>query len=132
MKITPTSGLSPDEIELLIAEAASAAGRDQHIKELINLRNRLDSLLRNAQRTFREVASLLTPDEREDAQHVFESCANAAQSEDEDEIKSALTKIERIAMMLTMAMLNAPGGGGDSTPGAHAGKDKHDPAFERF
>src|SRR5205085_7778043 len=46
MQITPTSGLTPDEIDLLIAEAASAAGRDQRTKELIALRNRLDSLTR--------------------------------------------------------------------------------------
>src|SRR5256885_15322133 len=55
MKITPTSGLSPDEIDLLISEAASAESRDQRTKELISLRNRLDSLLRNTQSTFREV-----------------------------------------------------------------------------
>src|ERR1041384_8789903 len=130
MKITPTSGLSPDEIERLIAEAASAAGRDQHIKELINLRNRLDSLQRNAQRTFREVASLLTPDEREDAQHVFEASTSALQTEDEDESKGALVEIERIAMLLTMTLLNTPGLGDSNTNQTR--KDGKDPAFERF
>src|SRR5256885_2593953 len=68
MQITPTSGLTPDEIDTLITEAANSAKRDQHTKEIINQRNKLDSLLRNAQRTFREVAAILTPDEREDAQ----------------------------------------------------------------
>ncbi|PYS90313.1 MAG: molecular chaperone DnaK [Acidobacteria bacterium] len=133
MKITPTSGLTPDEIDMLITEAANSASRDQRAKELIGLRNKLDSLMRNAQRTFREVAAVLTPDEREDVQHVFESGAVAAQSEDEDEIKGALTEIERVAMFLTTALLNSPGLGDSNTPSApNGGKDAKDPAFERF
>ncbi|HYX40821.1 MAG TPA: Hsp70 family protein, partial [Pyrinomonadaceae bacterium] len=133
MKITPTSGLTPDEIDMLIAEAANSASRDQRAKELIALRNKLDSLTRNAQRTFREVAAVLTPDEREDAQHVFESCAAAAQSEDEDEVRGALTEIERIAMLLTTTLLNSPGlGDSSASPAPNGGKDAKDSAFERF
>jgi len=133
MKITPTSGLTPDEIDMLITEAANSASRDQHAKELIALRNKLDSLLRNAQRTFREVAAVLTPDEREDAQHVFEACTSALQTEDEDEIKGALTEIERIAMLLTMTLLNTPGLGDSNTNHTpKGGEDAKDPAFERF
>src|ERR687885_286742 len=55
MQITPTSGLTPDEIELLISEAASATKRDQELKEIIARRNRLDSLTRNAQKVYREI-----------------------------------------------------------------------------
>ncbi len=132
MKITPTSGLTPDEIDVLISEAASAANRDQHAKELISLRNRLDSLTRNAQRTLREVGSVLTPDERDDAQQVFEECTAAAQSEDEDELRRVLTQVERVATVLTTAMLNAPPGMnvGRTTPAN--GQDASDPNYERY
>ncbi len=134
MKITPTSGLTPDEIDQLIADAANSVSRDQQARELINLRNRLDSLTRNAQRTFREVGGMLTPDEREDAQQVFEQSATAALAEDEDEIKRTLGAVERIATLLTNTMLNPAGMSGGSTPTAPAGngKDAKDPAFERF
>src|SRR5436309_3785995 len=71
MRITPTSGLSPDEIDMLIAEAANSASRDQRAKELIALRNKLDSLTRNAQRTFREVAAVLTLEEQEAGQQAL-------------------------------------------------------------
>ncbi len=135
MKITPTSGLSPDEIDTLIADAASAVSRDQSAKELINMRNRLDSLTRNAQRTFREVGGMLAPDEREDVQHVFEQSAAVAVSEDEDEVRRTLGEVERVATLLTNTMLNSAGMnvGGDS-PAAPAGKgkDAKDAAFERF
>jgi molecular chaperone DnaK len=136
MQITPTSGLTPDEIDMLIAEAASAAGRDQHTKELISLRNRLDSLTRNAQRTYREVGALLTPDEREDVQQVLGAAISAAPSEDEDELRGALTEVERIAALLTNTLLNSPGinsSNGTSTPATNGnGRDAQDPSYERF
>ena len=136
MQITPTSGLTPDEIDMLIAEAATAAGRDQHTKELIALRNRLDSLTRNAQRTYHEVGALLTPDEREDVQQVFEAATAVALSEDEDELRGALTEVERIAALLTNTLLNAPAmtsSNGTSTPATNAnGRDAQDTSYERF
>jgi molecular chaperone DnaK len=133
MKITPTSGLSPDEIDLLISEAASAESRDQRTKEIINLRNRLDSLTRNTQRTFREVGATLSPDEREDAQHTFELCVTVAQSEDEAEIRRALGEVERVAAVLTTALFNAPAAnGGTSSATPAKGQEAKDSAFERF
>jgi molecular chaperone DnaK len=133
MKITPTSGLSPDEIDLLISEAASAENRDQRTKEIINLRNRLDGLTRNTQRTFREVGQSLSPDEREDAQHAFELSATVAQSEDEEEIRRALGEVERVAAVLTTALFNAPAASGSTSAATPAkGPEAKDTAFERF
>ncbi len=135
MKITPTSGLSPHEIDALIADAANSVNRDQQAKELIAMRNRLDSLTRNAQRTFREVGALLTPEEREDAQQVFEQSAAVAISEDEDEVRRTLGEVERVATLLTNTMLNSAGmgaGGGSPAAPTGKGKDAKDAAFERF
>jgi molecular chaperone DnaK len=106
MRITPTSGLNPDEIDNLIAEATTSAGKDQRAKEVIHMRNRLDSLSRSAQRTFRELSTALSSEERQDAVSVFSECAEAAQSNDEEEVKRALANVERIAALLTNAMLS--------------------------
>src|SRR5918997_1403363 len=106
MRITPTSGLNPDEIETLIAEAANSASKDQRAKEVIHMRNRLDSLSRSAQRTFKELSAALSSEERQDAVSVFNECAEVAQSTDEEEIKRALANVERIAALLTNAMLS--------------------------
>ncbi|HEX8180953.1 MAG TPA: molecular chaperone DnaK [Pyrinomonadaceae bacterium] len=134
MKITPTSGLSPDEIDMLIAEAASAAGRDQQTKELIGLRNRLESLTRNTQRTYREVAASLSADEREDAQQVLTEAAECAQSEDGEELRRVLGGVERIAAVLTTALFNSPGmsAGGQDAKAPVNGHDAKNSAFERF
>src|SRR5437660_6983480 len=47
MKVTPTSGLSSDEIERMIAEAMSSAEEDGRAKDLIAHRTTLEGLLRN-------------------------------------------------------------------------------------
>ncbi|MDQ1589530.1 MAG: molecular chaperone DnaK [Pyrinomonadaceae bacterium] len=112
MRITPTSGLNPDEIDTLIAEAATSAGKDQRAKELIHMRNRLDSLLRNTQRTYKELAAALSSEERSDAVRVFSESAEAVESTDEEHVRRALADIERIASLLTNAML------GGATPAA--------------
>src|SRR5689334_17671903 len=52
MRITPTSGLTPDEIERLIHESESFADSVRSAKEVVGLRNKLDSLLRNTSKSF--------------------------------------------------------------------------------
>jgi molecular chaperone DnaK len=129
MKITPTSGLTPDEIEMLIAEAANSVDRDKHTKEVIALRNKVESLSRNAQKTFRELAASLPADDRQEAQRIFTECAEAAGCEDLEELQRMLHHVERIASMLTSAML---GMAGMATPAAPANNATPDSLIERF
>ncbi|HEX8163855.1 MAG TPA: molecular chaperone DnaK [Pyrinomonadaceae bacterium] len=122
MQITPTSGLSPDEIELLISEAAGSAKRDQELKEIISMRNRLESLTRNAQRTYNEIGSALSNDDRQDVQEVLAGCVGAESLQDADELQRLLAETERVAALLTEAVLNSSGMGGITAP-APGGKE---------
>ncbi|HEV2763849.1 MAG TPA: molecular chaperone DnaK [Pyrinomonadaceae bacterium] len=108
MKITPTSGLSADEIDRLMAEAINAAETDRRVKEVIGLRNRLDSLVRNTQRTFKEFGGALSNAERERGQRTLNDGEEAALSDDPDEIRRAMQAVEQLATQLTMAMMGAP------------------------
>jgi molecular chaperone DnaK len=135
MQITPTSGLTPDEIELLISEAATASKRDQELKEIIAMRNRLDSLTRNAQKVYREIGVALSNDERQDVQKVLADCAAAESAQDAEELKHLLAETERVAALLTTAMLNSPGtdGGASPPPPQHgAAESSPAPMIERF
>ncbi|HEY9285653.1 MAG TPA: molecular chaperone DnaK [Pyrinomonadaceae bacterium] len=128
MRITPTSGLTPDEIEMLITEAVNSVDRDKRTKEVIALRNKVESLSRNAQKTFRELAASLPADDRQEAQRIFTECAEAAGCEDLEELQRMLHHVERIASMLTSAML---GMAGMSAP-APAKNQNPDSVIERF
>jgi molecular chaperone DnaK len=121
MKVTPTSGLSTDEIDRLISEATRSVEADQQAKELIGMRNRLDSLLRNTQRTYREFGSALTPEDRQSAQAVLMDAEQASKSANPDELTRAQEKVDELAKKLTLAMFNsaANGEGPPGEPGDH-------------
>jgi molecular chaperone DnaK len=106
MKVTPTSGLASDEIDRMIAEAQTSVEADRRTRELISQRTRLEGLLRNTQRTFREFGNSLAPDDRLAAHDAFAECEELVKSENVEAIQEGAQKLERVAGLLTMAMLN--------------------------
>jgi molecular chaperone DnaK len=106
MRITPTSGLVPDEIQQLIKEAEGFAEADRLAKEVVVLRNKLESLLRNTQKSFTKFGGLLSANDQEIADRVFKESAAATKAEGSEPINKALTALERIAAQLTSAMMN--------------------------
>ena len=106
MRITPTSGLAPDEIDRIIREAEDFADTDRTAKEVLITRNKLDSLLKNTKKSFVKFGGLLAEPEQESAETIFVEAEAATSSEKLDEINRALIKLERVAGQLTSAMLN--------------------------
>jgi molecular chaperone DnaK len=106
MKVTPTSGLSGDEIDRMIAEAQTSGEADRRAKELLVQRTKLEGLLRNAQRTFTEFGSTLSSGERVITQDVFVECEELLKSENVEAIQEGTQRLERISQQLALAMLN--------------------------
>src|SRR5216684_3750501 len=117
MRITPTSGLAPDEIQQLIKEAEGFADADRGAKQVVVLRNKLDSLLRNTQKSFTKFGGLLSQNDQDMASRVFSEAEAAAKTQDLDAINEALNGLERLARQLTAAMMNPTQ---DNTPAAEA------------
>lgn len=106
MRITPTSGLTPDEIDRLIREADDFADSDRDAKEMVVLRSKLESLLRNTQKSFTKFGGLLSQNDQDIAERTFTEAEAASRAASIDEINKALTGLERTASQLTAAMLN--------------------------
>ena len=109
MRVTPTSGLSGDEINRLIAEAESSSEADRRAKEIIGLRNKLETLIRNTRRAFVEFGGSLSAEERKDGQQALTQGEEAANSENVEEIQQAIDIVQRFANELTSVMMNLPG-----------------------
>ncbi|HEX8472925.1 MAG TPA: molecular chaperone DnaK, partial [Pyrinomonadaceae bacterium] len=122
VRITPTSGLSSEEIERLINEATTTAEADRRLKEVIGLRSKLESLVRNTQRSFREFGNALPPDARQEGQRVLvEAEAEVAtKSEDAEALRRVIQAVERFGTQLTMAMMNPST---DSSSGSSGSSD---------
>ena len=106
MRITPTSGLAPDEIDRLIKEAQQFADNDRGAKELALSRMKLESLLRNTQKSFSRFGGLLSQNDQNVAEQAIKEAESASKTETLDELQKALRNLERTAAQLTAAMMN--------------------------
>jgi molecular chaperone DnaK len=107
VQITPSSGLSPDEIDRLILEAQASAERDMAERELILLRNKLDSLIKNARKSLAEFGKVFSPEESRDFVNLFNEAEGVIASSSKAEIERALARVEEAASRITAAMLTA-------------------------
>ncbi len=105
MQITPSSGLAPDEIDRLIMEAETSVEKDKEAKDLIMLRNRLDSLLKNTRRAMVEYGKSLEVKQQQEINGVLGDAEEALSDEDPKVIEKALKKAEAAADKLTEALM---------------------------
>jgi len=110
MRITPTSGLSHDEIDRIITEAEHSAETDRAQRERVDLSNKLSSLVKNTQRAFLEFGGLLSKDEQENAQRLLSEGEAALSSTELGEFRLAFDGVERLARQLTNAMMKQSAG----------------------
>ena len=64
IRVTASSGLSKEQIEKLVQEAAQNSEADQVRRTLIELRNKADGLIYSTERTLEEFAKNVKPQER--------------------------------------------------------------------
>src|SRR5580765_1906960 len=104
VQITPSSGLSPDEIEKLIIEAETSIEKDRGDKELIMEKNKLDTLIKNARRAMDEVGKSFEIAEQQSIIAVLSEADASLESMDVDEIQEQLNKVMGAADRITAAM----------------------------
>jgi molecular chaperone DnaK len=105
MRITPTSGLSQDEIDRIITEAENSAETDREQRERVDLRNKLSSMIKNTQRAFLEFGGLLSKEEQESGQRLLSEGETSLSATELGEFRLALDGVERLARQLTNAMM---------------------------
>ena len=105
VQITPSSGLSPDEIEKLIIEAETSIEKDRDEKELIVEKNKLDTLINNARRAMGEVGKTFDLDEQQAINGALNEAEEYLGSESLEEVRAQLNNVEGAANRITAAML---------------------------
>jgi molecular chaperone DnaK len=105
MQITPSSGLSPEEIDRLIMEAETSTETDRQSKQLILQRNRLDTLIKNTQKAMSEFSRSLSPEQQQEINAVLDEAEAVVESEDLVALEQALSKVEDSANHLTTLLM---------------------------
>ena len=105
VQITPSSGLSPEEIEKLIIEAETSIEKDRGEKELIVERNKLDTLIKNARKALYEVHTSFELAEQQSLNGILNEAEARLDSGTLEEVRQELDKVETAANRITTAML---------------------------
>ncbi|MDC0358324.1 molecular chaperone DnaK [Oligoflexia bacterium] len=134
IKITASSGLSEEEIEKMVQDAEVHAGEDKKRRELVDVKNQLDSLIYSTEKSLADFGDKLSADDKSELERALEDAKQFLDSEDVDTIKSAIETLNKSSHKLSEEMYKkaseegsqaAGGPSNEGDPGAAAGGDNN-------
>ncbi len=109
IRITPSTGLSKDEIDRMIVEAKQFAENDRKEKQVAELRNRISGQASAIGRSYAEFGRLLDSVEQEMIKDMIQRARDLSPTDtDLALMKDLLTQLENGATRLSAAMFGAP------------------------
>jgi molecular chaperone DnaK len=125
--ITASSGLSKDDVEKMVAQAAAHAEEDRKKKEEIEARNQLDTLIYSTEKTLKEHREKIGADDAAKVEEALKHAKEELESGDAARMKGAVEALQKethhLAEMMYQSAKAAQGGpagapGGGPSPGA--------------
>ena len=113
IQITPSTGLSKEEIDRMILEAKQYKESDRKAKETAEMRNQVKGYAAAVSRSYSEFGWLLESTEQEEVKSAIQKAKGISPEEDNyNLLKGMIAELEALSAKLAQAMLSAP---------AHAG-----------
>ncbi len=110
IKIEASSGLSKEEVEALVEEAESHAEEDRSMRESVEKRNTLDTVIYQTDKLLKENEEKVPAETKEKLEAIMERGRKAIEAEDADEVEAVLSEIEALNHELAAAMYKDEGG----------------------
>jgi molecular chaperone DnaK len=107
-KIMPSSGLSADEIEMIIKRAEQHSDEDDRRKELIKKRNKLEGLVYTVERTQAQYAAYLNEVELKRLRDEIVAAKRAISAEEELGILESLNRLGQLSKTLSEVIMFNP------------------------
>jgi molecular chaperone DnaK len=119
--ITASSGLNKDEIDRMVKDASAHSEEDRKRREEIEAKNRLDSLVYSAEKSFNENKSKLDPAETSNLESALADAKKALEAGGTDNMNQAAERLQQASHKLAEAMYrNAAQSAGGEAGGAGA------------
>jgi len=118
--ITASSGLADEEIKRMVKDAEAHASEDKQRREMIEDRNRLDTLVYGTQKTFDEHKEKLGAAEKGELEAALVAGKQALEGEDHPSIKAGLERLTKASHKLAEVMYQQAGSGGAGAAGGGA------------
>ena len=118
VQINPAGGLSKDEIERLVNEAAEHSRADAQRREIRMLQNKLEGMIYTNEKVFREFGKLLNEEDRDKVQKIISRAKECVSAEEKQRLTDAIFDLQSASRILTSVMLYNPMkmGTGTDTP----------------
>jgi len=120
--VTPSGGLSENEISTIIEDARVHAEEDRVRAELSRIQSRLESLLDSNEKSFKEFGGLLDEERRKEVSEILQDARRALQGSSVDESSECLQKLGDASKILTEVILYNPSAFKADEPGAGGGQ----------
>jgi molecular chaperone DnaK len=131
--IKASSGLTDDEIEKMVADAASHAEEDKKFRELIDARNQADGLIHAAEKTLKELGEKASGEDRHAVESAVSDLKAVLDSDDKDKIAAKTAALAEasagVAQKLHTQKAQQEGDGADEST-TSKGEDVVDAEFE--
>jgi len=131
--ITASSGLSKDEIDRMVKDAASHSEEDRKRREEIEAKNRLDSLVYAAEKSFNENKGKLSPADVSNFEAALADAKKALETGGSEAMNSAAERLQQASHKLAEAMYQGAASSASSGPEAgssSAPKSKEDEVID--
>jgi molecular chaperone DnaK len=110
IRITPSTGLSKEEIERMIIEGKEFAEKDREKKELAELRNRIKGIASSASRSYSELGWLLDGTDQAMLKSAIQKARSLpAEGSGVEDLRELLVQLEEGSARLASAMCSVPG-----------------------
>src|SRR5262245_35078417 len=114
--ITSSSGLNKEEVDKMVRDAESHSDEDKKKKELIEVKNRADSMIYNTEKLLKENRDKLPEADAKNIETAIEACKKAVESEDKAEIESRLDELTKASHKLAEVLYKTTASSGQQGP----------------
>lgn len=105
--ITSSSGLTEEEIQKMVKDAELHAEEDKKKREKVDLRNQLDSLIFQTERTLRENKERIPIVDVNEAEKAIENGKKAIESDDVTRIRQAIDEVTQVSHKIAESLYRA-------------------------
>ncbi len=137
IRIEQSSGLSEEEIEKMRKDAELHAEEDKKRRELVESKNRAESMCFEIEKLLKEHDDKLRPEDKSALNAAIEKTRDACKTEDADKIKAALSELEQASHAMSKALYESQqnanaGAAGAQNAGANPQNDGDDAIDAEF
>ena len=132
IEIKGTSGLDEQEIEKMKEDAEAHAEEDRKRRELIDLKNKADSMAYQTEKMLSEQGEKISSEDRSNIESAISNVREAAKGDDADAINKAVENLEQASHKVAQAMYeSAQQATSDAAQGAQATPGQATPGGEQ-